>query len=309
MNPVEKLRAVASQAFALLVSLTIKTGVTKIRVRQRPLGFWGSQLLRRVSRPLIPEPTRVHDMVFYHHVDRRTWLGWLYTTDYEPETRELFKGIIKPGMTVADVGAQVGYFTLLFARLVGANGKVLSWEPDPAIHPILRKNIEANNLARTVEAFETAVADTARKASFYQVGVGGSLFDSENRVGTTEAEVTSLDAFFAERNWQPVHVVKIDTEGAEPLVLRGMREVCRRNEDLKLVLEFSPANLDQAGSDPDELLTALVDADFPLVTVLSRNGKQFELPGDARVLTDFVRALGPVVNLLCERRPQPHREP
>lgn len=90
-------------------------------------------------------------MVLYHHVDRRRWLGWLYTTDYEPETRELFERIVKPGMSVIDAGAQIGYFTLLFARLVGRDGKVYSCEPDPMIYPLLQKNVAANDLGGTVQ--------------------------------------------------------------------------------------------------------------------------------------------------------------
>ena len=123
MKPLDKIRAAAWQACRLIVSLVVRSGVTKIRVRGRPLGFWGTQVLRPVLGGIVREPTKVHDMVFYHHVDRRTGLGWLYTTDYEPETRELFQRIVKPEMTVVDIGAQIGYFTLLFARLVGPKGK------------------------------------------------------------------------------------------------------------------------------------------------------------------------------------------
>lgn len=114
-------------------------------------------------------------------------------------------------------------------------------------------------------------------------------------------KITSLDALIGELGWPDVHVVKIDTEGAEPLVLRGMREVSRRNENLKLVVEFSPPNLDDAETSPDELLAELVDLGFLLVTVLARHGKRFELPRDARPLLDFARPLGPVANLLCEK--------
>lgn len=308
MNRLHKLRPSGSHAYGLVVSLVVRTGITKIRVRQRPLGFWAGRLLRRVLRRVITEPTRVHgDMVLYHHVDRRTWLGWLYTTDYEPETRELFQRIVKPGMTVVDIGAQIGYFTLLFARLVGTSGKVYSCEPDPTIYSRLRKNIEANNLAGIVEAFETAVADAVGEAPFYLAGPGGSLFKSGDTIGTIETRVTSIDALICERGWPPVHVVKIDTEGAEPRVLRGMSEVCRRNEDMKLVVEFSPSNLDLGGTSADELTAQLVNLGFPIITVLCRNGKRFELPHDARLLVDFARPLGPVVNLFCERSKPLHR--
>lgn len=147
------------------------------------------------------------------------------------------------------------------------------------------------------------MADAVGTATFHQVGVGGSLFESDGAIGTVATEVVSLDALMSGLGWPPVDVVKVDTEGAEPRVVRGMRELSRRNPELKLVVEFSPSNLDVADTTGDDLLAELVDQNFLLVTVLSREEQRFELPRDADRLLEDTRPLGPVMNLLCERPP------
>ena len=251
---------------------------------------------------IIPEPIKVHGtLMLYHKLDPRRSLGWLYMTDYEPATTELFHEMVRPGMAVADVGAQIGYYTLLAAKLAGAAGHVYAFEPEPSVYRILEANARMNGFAGSVETINAAVGDTERRARLFQLGVGGSLFQAQGTVGTVEVDVTSLDKFFADRGWPPLHLVKVDTEGAEPLVLRGMRQLVQRHPDLMLVIEFAPSNLRTAATATRELLMELCELGFTQVTILAGDGRRLEIPRDIPRLAELEPSLPQVVNLFCRR--------
>jgi len=140
---------------------------------------------------------------------------------YEPEQTRHFREQLKPGATVLDVGAHVGYYTVLSARLVGRQGRVFAFEPNPRNCGFLRKHVAANRLANvTVE--QSAVSDTNGVAGFdFGTGTGtGHLANS----GTVEVRTLRLDDYCADRGVVP-DAIKIDVEGAELDVLRGAQKM------------------------------------------------------------------------------------
>lgn len=137
---------------------------------------------------------------------------------YERETTRFFKKHVKRGMTVVDVGANVGYYTRLFSRLVGPEGVVYAFEPDREAFEFLRYNTER---LPNVKIFPYAVSDRDGEAHFYHIP---KATQSHTLVETPDAEVTTvktvtLDAHIPER----IDVIKIDIEGAETLVFAGMK--------------------------------------------------------------------------------------
>src|SRR5262245_18954658 len=88
---------------------------------------------------------------------------------YEAETGEAVEQLLQPGMTVVDLGAHIGYFTLMSARLVGPNGRVYAFEPSPSSFLMLRKNISANGYDDRVSAVAEAVADAPGRARLHEV--------------------------------------------------------------------------------------------------------------------------------------------
>jgi FkbM family methyltransferase len=136
---------------------------------------------------------------------------------YEPEQTRHFRELLRPGATVVDVGAHVGYYTLLAAELVGPRGRVFAFEPNPRNCAFLRSHVAANGLANvTVE--ESAVSDRSGMARFdFGTGTGtGRLAHS----GTLEVGTVALDEYCAAHRIVP-DAIKIDVEGAELDVLRG----------------------------------------------------------------------------------------
>ena len=130
---------------------------------------------------------------------------------YEREQTELFGKLVAPGSTVLDIGAHVGYYTLLAARLMRGQGKIVAFEPDP-------KN--------AVDVEEAAVGATSGPVRF-ELGTGSGT-GHLSWEGPIEVQMIKLDDFVFARGLRPTHV-KIDVEGAEPDVLQGGRECLRQH--------------------------------------------------------------------------------
>ena len=146
--------------------------------------------------------------------NRGCWLG-TYEADHIPLLREL----VKPGMVAYDLGANAGYFTLAFSRLVGQDGHVYAFEPEARNASDLLRNVAINHLAN-VSVVQAAVSESSGL-----VGFGGA--NAIGRIGETNSYLIpaiSLDEFVAGGNRMP-DVVKMDIETAEVLALRGAHKV------------------------------------------------------------------------------------
>lgn len=140
---------------------------------------------------------------------------------YEPEQTRLFQQQITAGATVFDIGAHVGYYTLLASVLVGPKGRVCAFEPNPENCGFLRRHVQLNDAANvTVE--NAAVSNSNGTASFaFGTGSGtGRLAEH----GVLDVRTVRLDEFCRERKVEP-GFLKIDVEGAELEVLRGADEI------------------------------------------------------------------------------------
>ena len=140
---------------------------------------------------------------------------------YEPEQTRAFEELIRLGDTVLDVGAHVGYYTLLSSILVGAKGRVFAFEPNPRNYHYLDRHVYLNG-CRNVTTVPAAVSDRAGTAQF-QFGSGSGTGKLASK-GALEVLTITLDDFCAERGLNP-SAVKIDVEGAELEVLEGARKV------------------------------------------------------------------------------------
>jgi FkbM family methyltransferase len=161
------------------------------------------------------------------------WRGW---EGYEPETVPFFFHLAQKSKVTFDIGAYVGFFSLLAAH-ANPDGKVYTFEPMPAIYKRLEQNIALNQLSN-VETVLGAVGEEEGEAKFFHQNItelptSSSLSfdfmkDNENIV-STDVKVYQLDAFAAEKNVSEVDLMKIDTESTEPEVLRGGKSLLENN--------------------------------------------------------------------------------
>ncbi len=163
---------------------------------------------------------------------------------YEAETVSIFSDLLKPGMTVIDIGASTGYFTCLFSRLVGPKGRVYAFEPDPDNYDILIKNIELAGTTNVVSV-KKAVSDYVGLSKFYKSDSSGlnSLLKNENTIKEIEVEVTTIDTFFKSERDDIIDFIKIDIEGAEPQAIKGMSKTVQRSKHLNMIVEHNPEAL------------------------------------------------------------------
>lgn len=143
---------------------------------------------------------------------------------YEPEQTALFIRHVQPGGTFLDVGAHVGFYTLLGSRLVGREGHVWAFEPDPTNAHHLREHVRINGLSN-VRVEEAAVAAEEGTARFG--GGSGSGTGRLTGAGEVSVRTVSLDPLCACHGLEP-SAIKIDVEGAETAVIEGASETIRR---------------------------------------------------------------------------------
>ena len=178
-------------------------------------------------------------------------LGLAAFRTYEPVTTDLLRELVRPGDVAIDVGAHIGYHALLLARAVGPSGRVIAFEPEPANHALLVRNIELNGYDN-VEVVPKAVADRSGLTSLYlsQSNLGDHrLYDTSETRQAIEVPITTLDDEIADR-YGRVDFVKVDTQGTEAAVLAGMKRLLNVEPKPKLLLELWPEGLRAAGTDP-----------------------------------------------------------
>ena len=154
--------------------------------------------------------------------------GWISSEarrlgSYEPATTAICRAILRPGMVAIDVGANVGYFTLLFAETVGSQGRVIAFEPCSSVYKLLRRNVSDNGLHQ-VHTVRGALSNASGRLHLYIAGsdVTHSLRPTRFTTELTETiDATTLDAWVKELELPQVDLVKIDVEGADLHVLEG----------------------------------------------------------------------------------------
>jgi FkbM family methyltransferase len=140
---------------------------------------------------------------------------------YEPEQTNLFIKSMKKGAVFFDVGAHAGYYTLLSSKLVGEQGRVFAFEPNPRNYASLENHIKVNRVTNA-KLVNKAVADNNGFAMFE--GGGGSGTGHLSEQGSFRVELVTLDSFCTNSGLIP-NFIKIDVEGAEMLVFHGARSI------------------------------------------------------------------------------------
>lgn len=217
---------------------------------------------------------------------------------YEKDTTELFKKIIKPGMTVADIGGHIGYFTRLFSELASPNGKVFAFEPDPQNLSFLKRNTAG---LRNVAIVEAAVSDTTGVIDFYEVEGSTachSTIPSSAPSKKLSVKAVTLDQF-AKEHAVVFDVIKIDIEGSEMHAFAGMRELLGSGRPLAVVSELNPNALMRAGTSAPEMIALFASLGFSAYAILPE--KQVPLNADTLLTLTFMKGKEEYTNVLFIR--------
>lgn len=165
----------------------------------------------------------------------------------EPAMQEALQKYLRPGMVFYDLGANIGFFSLIGARLVGTAGKVFSFEADPELAERLRENAARNDLA-CISVEEKAVWSETKTVAFTRADPAQSpdrglgFVTSASHLNTIQVEGVSLDDYVYVRKFPAPDFIKCDVEGAEVDVLRGARQMLQRKGPVILCEMHSEEN-------------------------------------------------------------------
>ena len=176
---------------------------------------------------------------------------------------ELSKKIVKRSASVIDIGANIGYYSLIFAKLVGKNGKVYAFEPDPENFRLLVKNILENKY-KNIVPIQKAVTNKSGKIKLYHSmehrGIH-SVYKLRGERKIIEVNTTTLDQFI--NNKTKLQVIKMDIEGSECLALSGMKRVIKKN-NIIILSEFWPRAIRKCKTSPKGFIEELKSYGFKI---------------------------------------------
>jgi len=246
--------------------------VYRTLLKPAPLRWLANHILLLI----IPKNIKIEEGIVSLNPTDPVISGALALGIYETFEMELFRRIVKENMTVLDIGANIGVYSLIAGRRVGPGGRVIAFEPEPTNFSLLKHNIGKNDL-NNVTAYNIAIADVegtmklhlseSNKGHHSLVGGDSSDFSSSILV-----PVATGDKFLEDVNIKHVDVIKIDIEGAEPLALKGLAHTLEL-PGLTLFFEFSPKTMQDSGFDPKRVLSSLHEKGFSIYEIQEHKKK------------------------------------
>ena len=216
----------------------------------------------------------------------------------EPGVRAVLQARLHPGSTAVDIGANIGVHALTMAKTVGPGGRVICFEPLAHIASTLERTLRLNGFGERSQVICSAAADSAGEATLHRAPHSpmSSLYPIPENYASLTVRTIALDDHFAPG--ERVDLVKIDVEGAEPLVYKGMSRVLRENLEIELILKWSASHFVRSNQSP-ELFWDLIrnDGFKPLRIDEERPGQLVALEGVATVPD--------TANILLTRKQEP----
>lgn len=183
-----------------------------------------------------------------------------YKSVSDTRERRLLSEIVQPGMTVVDVGANIGVYAAYLSRLVGSGGRVIAFEPEPRNFQRLCTCVKP---LENVEPVQAGVVERSGEIELFvsdALNVDHQTYDSGENRSRISVPAVAIDDYFAPGT--KVDLIKMDVQGAEMSALRGAARVISENRNMKLVLEYWPYGLKRAGAQPEQFLELLSDMGF-----------------------------------------------
>ncbi len=209
----------------------------------------------------------------------------------EAGTRRVLRALIKPGMIVADVGANVGLLTVACARATAHTGKVHAFEPDPTVRRQLEKTLHLNGLSWVdVHAAAAGRANETMRFNVSPIIGHSSLYElpSDEGAGSQKIDVQVVRLDDAISQTGQLNVVKIDVEGAELDVLAGMSGHIDANPAMAIIAEFGPSHLERLGVSPETWWSAFAAYGFRAFAISEPTGVCSPITLDRALMQDSI---------------------
>lgn len=218
---------------------------------------------------------RLANWLFKNHFAAYDLLYGCWKLYADRHERRQFRKLIKPGMIVMDVGANIGVHTRYFSKLTGRSGRVYAFEPSPEN---FRHLLDNTKHLKNVILSNTAVGERCGTTKLFksnELNVDHRTFDSSDGRHSIDVPLISLDSYFPQG--QRVDFIKIDVQGFELSVVKGAQRIFTENWDIKVLMEFWPYGLEKASEVPADLLQFFADLGFSIFNVFGKDLMQTDL--------------------------------
>ncbi len=212
-------------------------------------------------------------------LQRQIFMYGLYRV--EEKHRHMMLSRVREGGTILDVGAHIGYYSLLFAKRTGTDGRVFAFEPSTQTHARLLENISLNDLAN-VTAVKAAASNqvgtaTINLAAASNTGSTSRHFDA-GAVDTEQVETIAIDVYLERHGIGGVNLIKIDVEGHELHALQGLRRTLKvpADEAPELFVEVNETTLQSSGTSMEAIFDELATAGYKAYRIISANEVRLE---------------------------------
>jgi FkbM family methyltransferase len=205
---------------------------------------------------------------------------YIYQKKFEINESSFIKAFLKKGDNFIDIGANIGYFSLMASKIVGAMGNIFAFEPSKNNLIRLNENIKLNNFSN-IKTIQKAVSNSIGELDLF---ISNDGYDAWNtfakpfwfkNYSTEKTFTTTLDSFISELEISNLKLIKIDVEGWELNVLKGAENFLKTNIEVCLLIEFVEENLETAGISCIELYNYLSDLGY-LLFKINKKGLNLE---------------------------------
>ena len=246
-----------------MIELLHKTVMGTLRRLPLPAARLGFRAYNKALRTLGPEHLATTYFGARLHCNPQDLIQRmiLYFGVWEPDVSRVIEQNLSAGDVFVDIGANIGYDTLLASSRVGATGKVVSIEASPRTFALLQRNLAANPSSSNVRAVNAAVSDKPGTLDLYEINEGniGAATTLASRGGTLMASVEALPLaeILKPDELARLRLIKMDVEGAEPPILRHLLEqLSRYPATMDIVVEASPEDDFEAWRDVFDRMSA-----------------------------------------------------
>ena len=216
---------------------------------------------------------------------------------HELETTLFVRNYLKKGDCVFDIGSNIGYFTLEFARLVGESGRIYSFEPHPEIFEVLKRNVKRNRY-KNITLINAACGEHNGSQNLYfstENEGNHKIIESKNSNGSVEVQIRTLTEFVKENR---PRLIKMDIEGAELLALKGISEELIFNNNIDFIIEYHPYEMSFFGINGSEVINFFTKRGYKFRDLASHD---FPSISPEELLEKYKKESFGITNLFCSK--------
>jgi len=221
----------------------------------------------------IPFHLKIGEWLYKHAYKVYQPLYFYYKKQQEKTEINCIRKILHKGDNVVDIGANVGFYTILFSQIVGDNGKVFAFEPDVDNFEKLKRNtLHLGN----VKIENKAISNYSGKITLYHssLNVDHRTYPTDEVYQAYQIDCITLDDYFQMvDNKTELRLIKMDIQGFEPIAIQGMLQTIQKNPQVSLITEFWPYGIEKAGSSATNYLQQLKQL-FSYIYLIEKNGVQ-----------------------------------